>query len=317
MQVLITHGHLARSRVLHFSRWQLVVAAVVLSCVLLLTSGVVYHFIFLKAAREGWPVVSQIVRLVVHDEIVQRDKFMRENLDAMAERVGEMQAKMVKLESMSDRVSGMAGLKQDEVRSLKHTTLGGKGGPYIPLTRPSLQQLDSAIDALDGDSDDNIDVFTLIESHLLQSRLDALMVPNSAPVDGPIGSGFGFRADPFSGRMALHSGLDFPSPSGTVVQASAGGVVAVVERHPQYGQMVEIDHGNGLRTRYAHMSQFLVRVGDIVKRGQVIGRVGSTGRSTGPHLHFEVLVDGSPQNPTRFLAGGAALRNVAHNAPRR
>lgn len=316
MQVLITHGHLARTRVLHFSRWQLVAAAVVFGGVLLLASGVVYHFIFLKAAREGWPVVSQIVRLVVRDEIAQRDKFMRENLDAMAERVGQMQAKMVKIESMSDRVSSLAGLKQDALKPLKHTTFGGRGGPYIPLNSPSLQQLDSAIDALDGDGDDNIDVFTLIESHLLQSRLDSLMVPNSAPVDAAVGSGFGFRMDPFSGRMALHSGLDFPSPSGTPVEASAGGVVAVVERHPQYGRMVEIDHGNGLHTRYAHMSEFLVKVGDIVKRGQVIGRVGSTGRSTGPHLHFEVLVDGSPQNPTRFLAGGAALRNVAHNAPR-
>ena len=108
MQLLITHGTMARTRVLQFQRWQLLLAAAVLACVLMLTSGAVYHFIFLTAAREGWPVVSPIVRLVVRDEIAQRDRFMRENLDAMAQRVGEMQAKLVKLEAMGERVSGLA-----------------------------------------------------------------------------------------------------------------------------------------------------------------------------------------------------------------
>lgn len=314
MQILITHGHLARSRVLHFSRWQLVVAASVLCVLLLLLSGAIYHYFFLKAAREGWPVVSPILRLVVRDEVAQRERFMRENLDAMAQRVGEMQAKLVKLESMGDRVSGMAGLKPDELKPLKRTTEGGKGGLYVPFDNPSLQQLGSAIDGLDEDTDTNIDVFTLIESRLLEKRLRSLLMPNSPPVDGPVGSGFGIRTDPLTGRAALHTGLDFPSPTGTPVEASAGGVVAIVERHPQYGQMIEIDHGNGLRTRYAHMSKFLVKVGDIVKRGQLIGLVGSTGRSTGPHLHFEVLVDGSPQNPERFLAGAAPLGAVAQRS---
>lgn len=317
MQILITHGRLAKSRVLHFRRWQLVVAGTAMCVLLLLLSGTIYHYFFLKAAREGWPVVSRIVRLVVRDETAQRERYMRENLEAMAERLGEMRAKVVKLESMGERVSGMAGLKPEELKPLKRASGGGKGGVYLPLGNPTLQQLGSAIDGLDEDTDDSIDIFTLIESRLLEERLRSLMVPNSAPVEGGVGSGFGFRRDPITGRVALHTGLDFPSPTGTPVEASAGGVVAVVERHPQYGQMIEIDHGNGLRTRYAHMSKFLAKVGDIVKRGQVIGEVGSTGRSTGPHLHFEVLVDGVPQNPTRFLAGGAAANNVALRGPPR
>ena len=115
MQLIITHSSLARGRALQLSRWQLLAGAALLVVVLMLLSGAIYHFVFLKAAREGWPVVSQLVKLVVRDEIAQRDRFMRENLDAMAQKVGEMQAKLVKLEAMRDRVSTLAGLKAEDL----------------------------------------------------------------------------------------------------------------------------------------------------------------------------------------------------------
>ncbi len=319
MQILITHGTLARTRVLHFNRWQVAAMLVSLVAMLTLLSGTVYHFVFLKAAREGWPVVSQIVRLVVRDEFAQRDRFMRENLDAMAQKVGEMQAKLVKLEAMGDRVSGLAGIKGDELRSTprpRATGTGAQGGPYVPPQAVTLQQLNSIVESLDQSADANSDLFTLVESRLLESRLRSLMIPNSAPVVGPVGSGFGFRADPFTGRSALHTGLDSPSDVGTPILAAAGGVVQTTEVHPAYGQMLEIDHGNGLVTRYAHASKLMVRIGDIVKRGQLIAQVGNTGRSTGPHLHFEVLVDGVPQDPAKFLAGGEAALAAAEKAGR-
>lgn len=317
MQILITHGYLARSRVVQLSRLQIVLTAALVVMLLMLFSGTVYHFIFLKAAREGWPLVSQIVRLVVRDEIAQRDRFMRENLDVMAAKVGEMQAKLVKLESMGDRVSGLAGVKPDELKPLQRAPASGKGGPYVPLGNASMQLLTQTLQGLDEAADQNIDLFTLIESRLLESRLQALMVPNTPPVDGPVGSGFGFRTDPFTGRAALHTGLDFPAETGTPIQAAAGGVVFSVESHPQYGQLIEMDHGNGLVTRYAHLSKTLVKPGDIVRRGQAIAQVGSSGRSTGPHLHFEVLVAGVPQNPARFLAGSAQAPNLAQDSSRR
>ena len=131
------------------------------------------------------------------------------------------------------------------------------------------------------------------------------MIPSSKPIDVGVGSGFGFRPDPFTGRGALHTGLDFPSEAGTPIHAAAGGVVRTAAWHPEYGQVLEVDHGNGLVTRYAHTSKILVKVGELVKRGQVVANVGTTGRSTGPHLHFEVLVDGVPQDPQKFLAGTA------------
>jgi murein DD-endopeptidase MepM/ murein hydrolase activator NlpD len=315
MQVLITSGILARTRVLRLNRWQLLLALGALVIVLTLLSGTVYHFIFLKAAREGWPVVSQIVRLVVRDEFAQRDRFLRENLDAIAQKVGEMQAKLVTLEVMSERVSGMVGVKVEEIRPVVKPVLSGaQGGPFVPARSISLDQLRSMVDSLDVETDQRTDLFTMIESRLFESRLQALMIPNSKPVDVPVGSGFGFRPDPFTGQMALHAGLDFPSEVGTPVMAAAGGVVLVSELHPEYGNLIEIDHGKGLVTRYAHNSKVLVKSGDIVKRLQKIAEVGTSGRSTGPHLHFEVRVDGVPQDPAKFLAGGGSAATAAAQA---
>ena len=312
MQILITHGTLARTRVLQFNRWQLGAALAALVVVLTLLSGTVYHFVFLKAAREGWPVVSQLVRLVVRDEFAQRDRFMRENLDVMAQKVGEVQAKMIKLEAMGERVSGIVGIKPEELRQLApKAAAGGPFVPFAPGSSLSMDQLKGALGSLDIEADQRTDLFTLVESRLLEKRLTELMVPNSRPVDGPIGSGFGFRSDPFSGRAALHTGLDFPAEAGTRVFASAGGVVRLSEYHPEYGNLVEIDHGNGLVTRYAHNSKVLVKAGDLVKRGQAISEVGTSGRSTGAHLHFEVLLDGVPQDPAKFLAGGEAAALAA------
>jgi len=316
MQILITHGSLARTRVLRLNRWQLGAALLGLVLLLTLLSGTVYNFVFLKAAREGWPIVSQLMRLVVRDEFAQRDRFMRENLDAMAQKVGEVQAKLIKLEAMGERLSTAVGVKPEELKAVPRSSAGagGQGGPFVPFTvgtKLSLEQLNGMVASLDIEADQRTDVFTLLESRLLESRLAALMVPNSRPVDVVVGSGFGFRADPFSGRAALHTGLDFPAEMGTPVHAAAGGVVLSSAYHPEYGNLVEIDHGNGLITRYAHNSRVLVKAGDLIKRGQVISEVGTSGRSTGAHLHFEVLVDGVPQNPAKFLAGGDAALAAA------
>ena len=327
MQVIITHGSMARTRVLQFRRWQLLLAALLLALVLMASSGAIYHFVFLKAAREGWPVVSSLVKLIVRDEIAQRDRFMRDNLDAMAQKVGEMQAKLVKLEVMGERVSGLAGMKPEELKPLQRggatAVGGGKGGPYVPfvpflpVSHPSLEELQAVVGSLDESADLHTDLFTYFESRLQESRLTALLVPSAPPVDGPVGSGFGFRADPINGRAALHSGLDFPAETGTLITAAAGGLVVTNEWHPGYGNVLEIDHGNGLVTRYAHCASIEVSVGALVKRGQLVAKVGNTGRSTGAHLHFEVLVQGVPQDPARFLAAAQTRAEQAAVRQRR
>jgi hypothetical protein len=162
----------------------------------MMLSGTIYHFVFLKAAREGWPVVSQIVRLVVRDEFAQRDRFMRENLDAMAQKVGEMQAKLVKLEAMSDRVSGLAGLKPDELLPLRQVEGGGKGGPFVPAGRPSLEQLQRTVAGLDEATDWHTDLFIFSESRLFQARFEALRLPSAPPVEGRSARASAFAATP-------------------------------------------------------------------------------------------------------------------------
>lgn len=317
MQLLITHGRLARTRVMQVSVPHVALALLALAFALMMLSGTIYHFVFLKAAREGWPVVSQIVRLVVRDEIAQRERFMRENLDAMAQKVGEMQAKLVRLEAMSNRVSGLAGLKPEDLQPLRRVDGGGKGGPFLPMRRPSLEELQRTVADLDEVADWHTDLFIFSESRLSRAHFDALRVPSAMPVVGDVGSGFGFRMDPITGRGALHTGLDFPAEPGTPIVASAAGVVLSTDWHPEYGYTVDVDHGNGLVTRYAHCLKVLVHPGQMVRRGQLIAEVGSSGRSTGPHLHFEVLVQGVPQDPARFLSGASAPVPVQQQAARR
>jgi murein DD-endopeptidase MepM/ murein hydrolase activator NlpD len=142
----------------------------------------------------------------------------------------------------------------------------------------------------------------VLEAQLFEQAVKKKLIPTMMPVSAPFNaSGFGQRVDPFTGQLAMHEGIDFLADLGSPILAAAGGVVVFSGIHPQYGYMIDIDHGNDLVTRYAHCSKLLVREGDIVHRGRKIAEVGSTGRSTGPHLHFEVRVGGVPQDPRGYL----------------
>jgi murein DD-endopeptidase MepM/ murein hydrolase activator NlpD len=311
MHLIITDGWLARSRAVHLSGTKLLSAAVTASLVLMLLVAVLYHWVFLKGARERWPVIGTLVRFVVQDEFEQRDRFMRENLDAMARKLGDMQAKMLQLESLGDRVSGLAG-----VNAIEPKVNAARGGALIDGRPLSLEELQAMLRDLEQVTGERTDLMTVMESRLIDQRLKKMMVPTQQPIQSAnVGSPFGWRIDPFTGRSALHTGLDFQAQPGTAILAAAGGVVVASEVHPQYGNMVEIDHGNNLITRYAHASRLLVKKGDLIRRGQKVAEVGTTGRSTGPHLHFEVLVQGIPQDPKKFLAGGGSVpQNVAQLA---
>ena len=306
MHFIITDAWLAKSRAVHLSGTRLMAALLGLSLALMMLAAGMYHWVFLKGAREGWPVVGTLVKLVVKDEFEQRDRFMRENLDAMARKLGEMQAKLVQLEALGDRVSGLAGINPADVR-----VASAQGGALISGRPLSMEELQATLADLDKLTGQNTDLMTVVESRLLDQKIRNMMLPTQQPVrDGHVGSAFGWRIDPFTARSALHTGLDFQAEQGTPILAAAGGVVVTQEAHPAYGNMVEVDHGNDLITRYAHASRVWVKKGDLVKRGQKIADVGTTGRSTGPHLHFEVLVQGVPQDPQKFLAAGRNLPGV-------
>ena len=312
MHFIITDAWLAKSRAVHLSGTNLVLALLALSLGLMMSAAGLYHWVFLKGAREGWPVIGTLVKLVVKDEFEQRDRFMRENLDAMARKLGEMQAKVVQLEALGERVSGLAGLNPSDIRGA-----AGQGGALVSGRPLSMEELQATLADLDKLTGRNADLMTVVESRLFDQKIRKMMVPTQQPVStGHLGSFFGWRIDPFTGRSALHTGLDFQADTGTAILAAAGGVVVTQEVHPAYGNMVEIDHGNDLITRYAHASRVWVKKGDLVKRGQKIAEVGTTGRSTGPHLHFEVMVQGVPQDPQKFLAAGRDLPVLRASARR-
>jgi murein DD-endopeptidase MepM/ murein hydrolase activator NlpD len=300
MQLIITDAWLAKSRSIQLSGTKLFLAFIGMSIALIIVSAVLYHWVFLKGAREGWPVVGTLVRLVVKDEFAQRDRYLRENIGVMAKKLGEMQAKVLQLESLGERVSGLAGISLTDVK-----TTPGRGGALYFSRELTIAELQSTLEGLDAEATRRADFLTVLESRLFDRKVKELMIPTQAPVsNGSLGSPFGWRIDPINGQSALHTGLDFSADTGSPIYAAAGGVVVTQEFHAQYGNMIEIDHGNDLISRYAHSSKVFVKKGDLIKRGQKIAEVGTTGRSTGPHLHFEVLVAGVPQDPQKFLNAG-------------
>lgn len=305
MQLIITDPRLSKSYAIHLNGIKLVLSILGAALALMLVSALMYHWVFLKGAREGWPVIGSLVKLVIKDEFAQRDRYVKENIDVMAKKLGEMQAKILQLESLGERVSGLAGINPADIK-----VQPGRGGKLVAGRDLSMEELDAIMAELDQLTNQRTDIMTVIESRLFEQKIKKMMVPTQTPVLGAsLGSSFGWRIDPFTGRSALHTGLDFPSEPGTPILAAAGGVVVAQETHPQYGNMIEIDHGNELITRYGHALRVFVKKGDLIKRGQKIAEVGSTGRSTGPHLHFEVLVQGVPQDPQKFLNAGRNLPN--------
>lgn len=303
MHLIITDAWLIKSRALHLSGTQLVLAGLALSLSLMLVAAGMYHWVFLTGARDGWPVVGTLLRLVVKDEFAQRDRFMRENLDVMAKKLGEMQAKLQQLESLGERVSGLAGINPGDIQS--KPGLGGALEAGRPL---SMQELQGLLDNLARVADQRSDLMAVAESRLFEQKIRSMMVPTQMPIAGAnLGSAYGMRIDPFTGVLTLHKGLDFQAEPGTPIHAAAGGVVVTQEVHPAYGNMIEVDHGKGLVTRYAHADKIAVKTGDLIKRGQKIATVGNTGRSTGAHLHFEVMVQGVPQDPQKFLTAGSKI----------
>ncbi len=304
MQIILVHPRLKQAKALHITRgWVVGVGALVL---FLMAGGtsVLSYFAMKLAVQVRLPVVQQwVAQLDEHDQR-RKDRFMRENLDALAVRIGRLQAQLTHLDAVGERLGTMAGVRREDVAR------AGRGGAVASDSRtPSIAQLDLAIDSLSAGLDRRADHFTLLEFELIERAVRAKLLPGSTPLaDGAPGSRFGWRVDPFTGRGTMHEGMDFTAPTGTPILAAGAGVVVFAGYHPAYGNQVDVEHGNGLVTRYAHASRLAVKEGDIVRQGQWIADVGSTGRSTGPHLHFEVRVHDEARDPYKFLQDGLSLR---------
>ena len=218
---------MAKSRAIYLSGSKLVLATIFAVVVLMLLAAGLYNFIFIKGAREGRPVLGLFAKLVVKDEFSHQDRFLRENLDMMAKRVGEMQAKLIQLEALSERLSSLSGVNSNELK-----TLPGSGGALVGGRSFTMEELQTLLADLDKLTDHRVDLMTVMESRLFDQKIKKMMVPTQEPVTGGIlGSSFGWRIDPMSGRSALHTGLDFPAELGTTILAAAGGVVVTQEHH--------------------------------------------------------------------------------------
>jgi murein DD-endopeptidase MepM/ murein hydrolase activator NlpD len=227
---------------------------------------------------------------------------LQQNVDALALRLGQMNAHVVRLDALGSRLTQMAGLSDGEFDFSSAPSLGGPEELVSAAGSSRLGSVVSSLDALDVQLADRSQQLSVLEDFLLNRKLRDEVHPEGRPVTaGYISSRFGTRNDPFTGRSAFHKGVDFAGREGADVIAVASGVVTWSGDRYGYGQMVEVNHGNGYVTRYAHNAGNLVDAGDTVKRGDIIARMGDTGRATGPNLHFEVLHNGRAVNPLTYI----------------
>lgn len=301
MNIIVVSNKMAKAKSLSVLQAGLLIAALVLVPVLL-----TLLFITPKAN-----IKEQGMKAMLPPQLKSSIISSQVHLDAYAKELGELQARMIRLDAQSERLAKIAGEKDKQVSTkassklkLKPASLlpANSGGPLInarPMTEPDLQ---AAILALTQAVDARDDSLSTIEAKILQQGVLKDMLPNSNPVNAAYNSSsYGWRIDPFNGNKAFHEGLDFTANTGTPIRAAADGIVASADIGGAYGNLVKIEHGAGLETRYAHASKLLVKAGERVVKGQIIAEVGSTGRSTGPHLHYEIRLNGASLDPRKYL----------------
>ncbi len=223
-------------------------------------------------------------------------------LDSIAMRVGQMQAEIIRINALGQRLVEMSGLDGDEFNFLQPAPSGG-GPEKASLQENKVDEVAQDLAKVLAEIDDRKRKLVLLETLIMERDLKSHSVPDGWPLitGGVVTSTFGMRRHPISGRRSMHKGIDISGKHGADIVAMADGLVIFSGRKTGYGKIVEIRHPDGLETRYAHNSRNLVSKGDLVTKGQVIAKLGSTGRSTGPHVHFEVRRDGQALNPMRFL----------------
>ena len=297
MNIIFVSDRLGATRTVSMSTRQIV-------AVLLLMVGLIVAGAF--ALSRVLPSAGGVGGLSGQTEAQSKQQMLvRSSLDTMAIKLGQMQAQVQRLDALGGRLAKLTGMKPQEFMFDQPPAQGGPlvTAPVAEMTPEGLQQHMQHLTQVLADRNDKL---LALETMLMQNQLSKNLLPSIAPIkSGFFSSNFGWRIDPFTGQNAMHEGVDYMVAAGTPILASAGGVVAYADKHPQYGNMVEIDHGNDIITRYAHASRLQVKVGQVVRRGEKIAEVGSTGRSTGAHLHFEVRYKGSAQNPVRFLRKAA------------
>lgn len=234
-------------------------------------------------------------------EVEKMRKAARADLDALTLRIGQMQGELLRLNALGERLVSQGDLDRAEFNFDAPPPVGG---PHVAESGKSAGVSDilEMLDGLDAELADREQKLSVLETLLMSRSLTERVMPSGRPVqDGWLSSRYGKRNDPFTGKQDFHQGLDFAGKKGSEVVAVGDGVVSWAGKRSGYGYLVEVTHGNGYVTRYGHNEKNLVKVGDTVKKGQQIALMGSTGRSTGPHVHFEVLRNGKTVNPAKYI----------------
>lgn len=295
-------GHLGQVRLTSGRVWLSVASVALLLCAGAFYGGIVAARVF-GVENPATQVATWRTELEKQQTVVEGTRrALQQNLDALALRLGQMNAHVVRLDALGERLTQMAGLEDGEFDFSSAPSLGGPEEPLASTEAMQISGVANALDVLDQQLVNRGRQLTVLEDLLLNRKLHDEVRPGGRPVTaGYVSSRFGTRTDPFTGRHAFHKGIDFAGREGAEVVAVASGVVIWSGDRYGYGQLVEINHGNGYVTRYAHNVDNLVAVGDTVRRGQVIARMGDTGRATGPNLHFEVLLNGRPVDPLTYI----------------
>jgi murein DD-endopeptidase MepM/ murein hydrolase activator NlpD len=292
---------LAKGKTVALSHSQVMTLGMALLVFPVLLAMVFTYLLLFHAADIPHPYLQSLVLSSQRTEAAKSQVYLRENLNAMAVKLGQMQAHVLRLDSLGERLATMTGIGKQEFNFDKKPGQGGAESS-LPAHDMTMGEFGQQLDGLMKKLDDRSDQLGLMEAMLVQQQAKKVAIPSSRPVTtGWYSSNYGYRIDPFTGQKAFHEGVDFMADPGTPIHAAGGGIVVYADTYAGYGNMIEIDHGNGLISRYAHASKVLAKVGDVVMKGQKIGEVGNTGRSTGPHLHFEVRHRGAPQNPEHYL----------------
>lgn len=303
--ILVPNSQRGKGRNTTLSHRHLVLIALVVLVALPVLLGVVaYHAQDMLTAHNADSLLSAQRRELAAQRtaVAEAKRNAEAHLNALAQRLGQMQAQMMRLNALGSRLTRMAGL---DAREFNFAVEAAMGGPERNAAASNPPELTSSLDYLAREIERQQERLSALENLLLDRKLSAAVTPSGWPVQGGwISSGFGARADPFNGHQSYHEGVDIASSLGSPVLAMGDGVVTHSGEKSGYGLLVEVTHESGLITRYAHASAVLVRVGDRVQKGQPVAQVGTTGRSTGPHLHFEVVRNGTSVNPMRYLQQG-------------
>lgn len=301
MNIILVSGKLAKARKITIGVPQIGLLGLGLAISVLALAAALNYLMVRVAADFNIPYLQTMLLSAQQEQHERTQSYLRENLNAMAVRLGQMQAQLVRLDTLGERLAKLAGFKAQELVFNEPPARGGAVSS-LPSQDLSLGDFTRQLDSLTRQVEDRGDKLGILESLFTIDSAKKKLIPTMLPVEGGwYSSNYGWRIDPFTGQRAFHEGIDVMAELGTMIRAAAGGVVVYSEFHPQYGNMIEIDHGNDLISRYAHASKRTVKVGDVVLRGAKIGEVGRTGRATGAHLHFEVRQRGAPANPAQFL----------------